>query len=96
MKWHLIGEAPVMERTQRSFADLEYENKKQKTWREQFFDRMEVLIPWEKLLEKIMLDYPTTGRVRRPYPLGKYWKASNMSSERSCLPVLARLLKSSG
>ena len=58
-----------MERTQRSFADLEYENKKRKTRREKFLDRMEVLIPWEKLLEKITPHYPTTGMGRPPYPL---------------------------
>ena len=42
-----------MESVERSFADLEYESKKRKTRREKFLDRMEVLIPWEKLLEKI-------------------------------------------
>ena len=30
---------------------------------------MEVLIPWEKLLEKITPHYPTSGMGRPPYPL---------------------------
>ena len=53
-----------MERTQRSFADIKYENKKRKTRREQFLDRVEILIPWEKLLEKITMLYEVES-VRR-------------------------------
>lgn len=58
-----------MKRTQKSFADLEYEKRKRKTRREQFLDRMEVLIPLEKLLEKITAHDPTTIRGRPPHPL---------------------------
>ena len=58
-----------MERIERSFADLEYESKKRKTRREKFLERMEVLVPWEKLLEKIRPYYPTAGKGRVPYPL---------------------------
>ena len=56
-----------MESVERSFADLEYESKKRKTRREKFLDRMEVLIPWEKLLEKIRPYYPSAGKGRVPY-----------------------------
>ena len=41
----------VPTRMERSFADLEYENKKSKTGRERFLGRMEALIPWSTLLE---------------------------------------------
>ena len=34
-------------------ADLEYEGKKRKTRREKFLERMEGLIPWEGLEERI-------------------------------------------
>ena len=43
----------AMGRMERSFADLEYETKKRKTWRERFLGRMDALIPWCKLLEEI-------------------------------------------
>ena len=58
-----------MDRIERSFADLEYESKKRKTRRERFLERMEVLLPWETLLEKIRPYYPTAGKGRVPYPL---------------------------
>ena len=54
---------------QPTFADLDYEHKKRKTRREAFLDRMDGLIPWEQLEERIRLHYPTAGRGRRPYPL---------------------------
>ncbi len=58
-----------MERVERSFADLEYESKKHKTRRERFLERMEVLIPWERLLEEIRPYYPKAGKGRVPYEL---------------------------
>ena len=58
-----------MERVERSFADLEYESKKRKTRRERFLERMEMLIPWERLLEQIRPYYPKAGRGRAPYEL---------------------------
>ncbi len=38
---------------QPTFADLEYERKKRKTRLEKFLERMDRLIPWEKLEERI-------------------------------------------
>jgi len=58
-----------MDRIERSFADLEYESKKRKTGREKFLERIGVVAPWEKLLEKIRPYYPTAGTGRVPYPL---------------------------
>lgn len=55
--------------SQMSFSDLEYANKKKKTRREAFLERMDVLIPWEKLERRIRKHYPKRGRGRPPYPL---------------------------
>ena len=54
---------------QPTFADLEYEGKKRKTRREKFLERMDGLIPWEELEERIRPFYPKAGRGRRPYEL---------------------------
>ena len=40
-----------MKSIEKTFADLEYENKKRKTWRELFLNRMDALIPWDALVE---------------------------------------------
>ena len=50
---------------QPTFADLDYESKKRKTRREKFLERMDGLIPWEELEERIR----PAGRGRRPYEL---------------------------
>ena len=52
-----------------TFADLEYQGKKRKTRRELFLDRMDGLIPWQKLEDLIQPFYPKAGKGRRPYPL---------------------------
>jgi len=54
---------------QPTFADLDYACKKRKTRREVFLERMDRLIPWGQLEERIRPHYPTAGRGRRPYPL---------------------------
>ena len=54
---------------QPTFADLEYEGKKRKTRREIFLERMEDLVPWGKLEERIRPYYSRAGRGRRPYEL---------------------------
>lgn len=54
---------------QMSFADIEYQNKKRKTRREKFLDRMNTLIPWVKMTKKLKRHYHK-GRIGRPpYPL---------------------------
>ncbi len=54
---------------QPTFADLEYQGKKRKTGRELFLERMNGLIPWQKLEERIRPVYAKRGQGRRPYPL---------------------------
>ena len=55
--------------SQPTFGDLEYESKKRKTRREIFLERMDGLIPWSLLEERIRPYYPKAGRGRRPYEL---------------------------
>ena len=54
---------------QPTFSDLEYQGKKRKTRRELFLGRMDGLIPWQLLEERIRPFYPKAGRGRHPYPL---------------------------
>ena len=55
--------------SQPTFGDLEYESKRRKTRREIFLERMDGLIPWSLLEERIRPCYPKAGRGRRPYEL---------------------------
>jgi IS5 family transposase len=48
----------------RSFADLEYQGKRRKTLREVFLERMDGLIPWKLLEDRISPFYPKAGRGR--------------------------------
>ena len=54
---------------QPTFAGLEYQGKKRKTRRELFLERMDALIPWQKLEERIRPVYATRGNGRRPCPI---------------------------
>ena len=54
---------------QRSFGSVEYEHKKVKTRRQTFLERMDRLVPWAELEQRIAPVYPKPGRGRRPYPL---------------------------
>ena len=57
---------------QPTFADLDYQVKKRKTRREEFLQRMDSLIPWERLEERIRPHYfrgQRGQRGRRPYSL---------------------------
>ena len=54
---------------QATFADLDYQVKKRKTRREEFLERMDSLIPWERLEERIRPHYFRGQRGRRPYSL---------------------------
>ena len=58
-----------MKSVERSFTDLEQESKKRKTGREVFLERMDALIPWERLLEEIRPYDPKAGKGRAPYEL---------------------------
>ena len=54
---------------QPSFADLDYQHKRRRTRREEFLERMDSLIPWQRLEERIGPYYFRAERGRRPYPL---------------------------
>ena len=54
---------------QPTFADLEFQGKKRKTRRELFLERMDGLIPWQNLEDRIRPFYPKVGKGRYPYPL---------------------------
>ena len=51
------------------FPDLRIANFDAKKRRELFLERMDGLIPWQKLEERIRPVYPKPGKGRRPYPL---------------------------
>ena len=50
---------------QRSFGSVEYEHKKVKTRRQTFLERMDRLVPWAELEQRIAPVYPKPGRGRR-------------------------------
>lgn len=54
---------------QLSFSEAEYAQKKKKTRREVFLEKMERLIPWNQLDKTIRRYYAKPGNGRRPYPL---------------------------
>ena len=54
---------------QPTFASVEFEQKKRKTRRELFLERIDSLVPWAELEGRIEPHYPRAGRGRRPYPL---------------------------
>ena len=54
---------------QPTFSELEFQGKKRKTRRELFLERMDGLIPWQRLEERIRPVYPKAGKGRQPYPL---------------------------
>ena len=54
---------------QPTFSDLVYQVKKRKTRREEFLEKLEGLVPWPRLGERIRPHYFHGQRGRRPYPL---------------------------
>ena len=54
---------------QATFAELEHDSKRRRTRREIFLEKMDRLVPWERLEKRIEAFYPKRGRGRRPYPL---------------------------
>lgn len=54
---------------QMTFSEAEYQNMKRKTRREIFLERMDKLIPWERLEKKVARHYPKGENGRPPYPL---------------------------
>ena len=54
---------------QATFAELEHDSKRRRTRREIFLEKMDRLVPWERLERRIEPFRPKAGRGRRPYPL---------------------------
>ena len=54
-----------------SFAELDYQQKRHRTRREVFLERMDSLTPWQRLEERIRPHYPQSEKGRRPYPLSE-------------------------
>ncbi len=52
-----------------TFAELYYDAKKRTTRRERFLERLDRLVPWRQLEQRIAPHYPMPGRGRQPYPL---------------------------
>lgn len=52
-----------------TFSEAEYQNKKRKTRREIFLERMDKLIPWNQLEKKVARHYPKGRNGRPPYAL---------------------------
>ena len=55
--------------TQISFAQAEYAKKKKRTRREIFLEKMQLVVPWARLVQVIEPCYPKSGRRGRP-PIG--------------------------
>ena len=47
---------------QAPFAGLEHDSKKRRTRREMFLEKMDGLVPWERLGERVEPFYPKPGR----------------------------------
>ena len=54
---------------QATFSELEHDSKRRRTRREVFLEKMDRLVPWERLEKRIEPFHPKAGRGRRPYPL---------------------------
>jgi len=55
--------------SQLTFSELEYENKKRKTRREKFLERIESLVPWSRFEQQLSKKYKKGESGRKPYPL---------------------------
>jgi len=63
-------------------SEAEYQNKKRKTRREIFLERMDKLIPWKQLEKK----------VARYYPKGPDWPATVSAADHAASPLHAIVL----
>jgi len=57
--------------SQQTFSDVEYDNRKRKTKREEFLDMMEEIIPWDEWVDYIKPYYPSGKRGRPPLGIEK-------------------------
>ncbi len=63
---------------QLSFSEAKCQNKKRKTRREIFLERMDKLIPWNQMGEKVTRYYLKSRNGRPPYPLSSMPRAHCM------------------
>lgn len=54
-----------------NFSDLEYENRRKKTRREIFLEKMDELMPWDKWEALVRPHYPSGSRGRRPQNINR-------------------------
>jgi IS5 family transposase len=72
--------------SQLTFSEAEFVNKKHKTRREIFLQRMGQRIPWARLEKKLAKHYPKGETGRPPYPLPVMLRAH-------CLQLFCNLQK---
>ena len=72
---------------QATFSELDHDLKKRRTRREIFLEKMDRLVPWERLEKRIEPFYPKAGRGRRPYPL----RTTSRQLGTHAFPVLQRV-----
>ena len=53
---------------QPTFAELDYQHKRRRTRRELFLERMDSLVPWQRLEERIRPHYPKRSGAAGPTP----------------------------
>jgi hypothetical protein len=63
-----------------TFSGAKYQNKKRKTRREIFLERMDKLIPWNQLEKKVAHYYPKGQNGRPPYPLSSMLRAASVTA----------------
>ena len=56
---------------QMNFSDLEYTNRRKKTRREIFLERMDTLLPWDEWEELVRPFYPSGSRGRKPQSINR-------------------------
>ena len=81
---------------QASFAELEHDLKKRRTRRELFLEKMEKLVPWERLERRIEPFYPKAGRGRRPYPLSVMLRLTGALPDETTILNFRHLLEEHG
>jgi len=59
---------------QLNFADAEYKNRRRKTKREKFLEKMDKTVPWDEWAEKVRPYYPKGIHGRRPHSIERMLK----------------------
>lgn len=59
---------------QMNFADAEYKNRRRKTKREKFLEKMDKALPWEEWAEQVRPYYPKGIQGRRPHSIERMLK----------------------